>query len=118
MIAFLKIFANPWVIIVVIALMAGSAYLSWGLSHDHTIAQQRETEALIAVVKEQAELGAAEAIGKIDIKQTTIRQTVEHTVREVPVYRDCVNDPTVERLLDNARSNSMPVSSANSSELH
>jgi len=96
---------NPWVILAFIAALAASAAGGAKLGMDHIIAKQTKTEELIAAVREQAQQGAAEAIGKIDIKQTVINRKVETITREVPVYRECLNTPDVSRLLDDARAN-------------
>jgi len=96
---------NPWIILAFIVALAASAAGGAKLGMDHVIAKQAKTEALIAAVREQAQQGAAEAIGKIDIKQTVINRKVETITREVPVYRECLNTPDVSRLLDDARSN-------------
>ena len=55
-------------------------------------ADQAEVLELARKVRDDAQRGAAEAIAKIEIKQTTIRQTLEREVHEKPVYRDCRHD--------------------------
>ena len=52
-----------------------------------------------------AQMAAAEEIAKIQIRHTTIRQTAEQVIREIPVYRECRNDDLVRELLDAAREN-------------
>lgn len=61
-------------------------------------AQQTADEALIAKVADASQTAAAQAISAIQIKHTTIRQTVESQTRESPAYRDCVHAASV---LDN-----------------
>lgn len=73
-----------------------------------TIADQRHDDEIRMETLQLAQQGAAEAIAATDIKQVTIRQKVETITREVPVYRDCINDPAVERLLNDARANTAP----------
>lgn len=94
---------NPWIILAVIIALAAAGYEGFSLGADHEVARQAKTVALIAAVKEQAQQGAADAIAKIDITQTTINRKVETITREVPVYRECLNTPDVERLLNDAR---------------
>lgn len=94
---------NPWTLLILVALLSGATTLGWRLGGDHIIASQAKTQDLIDKVRSQAQLGAADAISKIDIKQTTIRQTLEHTLRENTIYRDCLVDPVTKRLLDAAR---------------
>lgn len=95
---------NPWTLLILVALLGGASTLGWRLGSDHVIASQAKDADLVARVREEAQLGAADAIAKIEIKQTTIRQTLEHTLRENTIYRDCLVDPVTKRLLDAARS--------------
>lgn len=96
---------NPWVLLAIVLALGASAYEGFRLGGDHEIAAQAKTQALIAVVKEEAQQGAAEAIGKIDIKQTTINRKIETITHENTVYRDCVVTPDVAGLLDASRAN-------------
>jgi hypothetical protein len=64
--------------------------------------QEARAVLLVEKVREQAQLGAAEAIAKIEIKNTTIRQQLETVTREVPVYSDCRNTDDGMRLLNDA----------------
>jgi 5-enolpyruvylshikimate-3-phosphate synthase len=53
-------------------------------------------------IMQQAEIGAAKAIAKIKVQNTTIRQPLEREVRENTVYVDCRNSPDSMRLLNAA----------------
>lgn len=64
--------------------------------------QQARTEQLIAQVKEEAQRGAAEAIAKIKIVNTTIKQQLETQIREKEVYRNCRADDITVGLLNDA----------------
>lgn len=77
-----------------VLLMTGGAYVK-GRIDGKAIerADQAEVVAAIASAKEQAQKGAAEAISRIEVKNTTIRQTLEREIRETPVYRDCRHTP-------------------------
>lgn len=99
---------NPWVLVGLLVLLLGSAAGGAKLGMDHVIASTVKEDAKLAAVEARAAEGAAKVIAKIDIKQTTIRQTLEHTIRENTFYRDCVNDPVAERMLDAARANAEP----------
>lgn len=72
------------------ALAVGGAYIK-GRTDGGAIARadQAEVIELARKVRDDAQRGAAEAIAKIDIKHTTIRQATERTVHENVVYRDC-----------------------------
>lgn len=98
--------ANPWVLLVAVLALLGATVGGVKIGSDHQIAKQAKVEKLIAEVKEQAQLGAADAISKIDIKYTTINRKLETEVREnTHIYHDCVNIPDAIRLLDDARAN-------------
>lgn len=81
------------------------------------VASQAKEEHIRMETRELAQQAAAEAIAKIEVNHTTIRQRAETITREVPVYRDCINDPAVERLLDDARANRAPTDSVGDSKL-
>lgn len=82
---------NPWPILLAVILVVAGAAGGWKAANDHRDALElREAQG-----KAQALEATAQAIAKIDVRNTTIRQTVETQVREVPVYRDCHNTPEV-----------------------
>jgi hypothetical protein len=61
------------------------------------------TAAAIDKASDKASDAAAKAIAEQKPVTQVIKQRVETITREVPVYRDCLSDPAVERLLDDAR---------------
>lgn len=77
-----------------VLLMTGGAYVK-GRIDGKAIerADQAEVVAAIASAKEQAQKGAAEAISRIEVKNTTIRQTLEREIRETPIYSGCKHTP-------------------------
>lgn len=88
-------FYNPTMLAIVALalLMAGGSYVK-GRQDGAAIqkADQDEAIELARKVRDEAQRGAAEAISKIEIKNTTIRQTMEREIHEKPVYRDCRHD--------------------------
>lgn len=109
---------NPWLILgasVVVAVAFCGSYAK-GRSDGRAIevAERATLEEVARESREAAIQGAAAEIAKISWKHTTIRQTAEVVTREVPVYRDCINDARVERLLDDARANRAPSEPAGS----
>lgn len=94
---------NPWIILAVVIALAGATAGGAKLGRDHEIAKQKKTEDLIALVKEEAQQGAAAAIAKNRPLHTTIQQRAETILRENTVYTSCVNEPELERLLNAAR---------------
>jgi len=55
-------------------------------------ADQAEVLEFARKVRDESQRAAAEAIARIEIKQTTIRQTLEKEIHEKPVYVACSHD--------------------------
>lgn len=89
----------PWLLLVgsICTALAGFGGYAGGRADGVELERGRHaTEAqLVAKVAEQAALGTAAEIARIQVTQTTIRQRVETEIREKPVYRDCVHDQRV-----------------------
>lgn len=75
---------------------------------DHQLAKQVTVLAAIAATEKRTQTVIAESLARMTPIQQVIRQKTETLIREVPVYRDCINDDRVERLLDAARANVEP----------
>ncbi len=113
---------NPWFIVaalVAFGFVGGASYIRGREDGSNAvIARQTRDEEVRLQTLQAAQEGAAEAIATITVVHTTIRQKAETVIRDVPIYRDCVNDPAVVGLLDAARSNSSSAGvSAGDSEL-
>jgi hypothetical protein len=67
---------------------------------DAEIADQSRVERAVAAAGAEAASAVAAAVPKIQVRNTTIRQTLEKEVHERPVYRDCVADPAARQLLN------------------
>lgn len=105
MLSSVKLYAIAGGAVAVCALIIASFFYGQHVGKAEQIAGEVKQDAIVSAVKDAALTSAADAIAKIRITQTTIKQEVEHDIREIPVYRDCVNTPDVERLLDAARAN-------------
>lgn len=79
----------------------GAGWWAHGVGRDGEVAKQASEEKTRRQTLDAAQQGAADAISKVQITNTTIRQAVETRIREVPVYRSCVHD---QRVLDNLNS--------------
>lgn len=92
---------NPLIyVIAAIALLAVGGASGWKACSDH-----RDALDLAQVQAKQDALTAAAAeIAKIDVKNVTIKRTVETQIRDVPVYRDCKNTPDVMKTINEALS--------------
>lgn len=105
MLSSIKLYAIAGGAVAVCALLIASFFYGQHVGKAEQIAGEVKQEQVVQAVESKMLDAAAVAIAKIQIVQTTIKQEVEHDIREVPVYRDCVNTPDVERLLDAAREN-------------
>jgi len=86
---------NLYVILATIAISFGGGWMVKGWQEDAYKFQETE-------VRKAAELGAAEAISKITVTNTTIKQHFQKEYHEKPVYRDCVHTPDGLRLINSA----------------
>ena len=59
-----------------------------------------------------AQVGAAEAIAKLEVKNVTIRQAVQREVVTKEVFRDCRSGPIALGLLNSAAGASSPAAGA------
>ena len=93
---------NPYILLGagILAVLLAVGGFAFGVKYQR--GQEARVAMLIEVAREQAQLGAADAIAKIEIKNTTIRQQLETVTREVPVYRDCRNTADGMRLINDA----------------
>lgn len=95
--------------LLVAALVTGGAYVKGrNDGRQLEVAERATIEEVARVAREESIAGAAAAIAKITKLHTTVRHQTEVITREKPVYRDCINDPGVERLLDASRANAEP----------
>lgn len=113
--------ANPWLILgaslAAVAALSGAYVKGRGDGRAIETAERMTIEEVARESREAAIEAAAEQIAKISVVHTTIRQRAETVIREKPVYRDCLNDAAVIRMLDAARENRAPSESARDSEL-
>lgn len=93
---------NPYVLLGAGILAVGLAIGGFAFGMKYQRGQEARAVVLIEKVREEAQLGAAEAIAKIEVRNTTIRQQLETVTREVPVYRDCRNTDDGMRLINDA----------------
>lgn len=93
---------NPYAILIALVAAIGLAVGGFAFGVKYQRGQEAWAQQLVAKVREEAQLGAAEAIAKIEIKNTTIRQQLETITREREVYRDCRNSDDAMRLLNDA----------------
>lgn len=97
---------NPWVLLALLLLWWGSvvsAYLKGqATGRESQRAEQAKIEAVATQVREDAQQGAADAIAKIKIVNTTIQQRIQKEVYTSIVYRDCKHTPDGLRAVNQA----------------
>lgn len=113
----MKAFLNPWVLLAIVGIVAGAFFFGMKVGSDHEVAAQAKFEEQLRQVAESAEAAAARKIGEITIVHKTIQNQTKEIVREETRYRDCVNVPAVERLLDDSRANRKPSEPAGDSSV-
>lgn len=112
---------NPWIILAIVVAFVGvgtGAYIKGGTDAVNRVEAQAAREERIGQIAYEAGLrGTAAVVAQIEVKHTTIQQKAKETIRENVIYRDCVADPVVERMLDDARANRSPSVASGHSEL-
>lgn len=99
---------NPYAILGGIILwgasIGGAFFYGQGVGKDSQIAKESAVKDAISETRAAAQLGAADAIAKIKVRNTTIQGRVETIVRDNPVYRDpaCAHSPDGLRNLNEA----------------
>lgn len=97
---------NPYIILGAVVLwgasLAGTGVWFYGSGQDSEKAKQSDIDKAVQATRDASQEAAAEAISKIEIKQQTIVQKVQHEVQTKPVYRDCVVPADGVRLLNDA----------------
>lgn len=89
----MNLYAILAVVILWGASLAGSFFYGTGVGKDGEIANQAKLDKAITDTRTAAFEGAADAISKLKVRNTTIRGQTETIVRENVVYRDCVHGP-------------------------
>lgn len=103
--------ANPWVILGVVLALGASHFYAYHKGGQNAVnaveAQAARDEKIAQVAFDNAMTATAEAISKIEVKNTTIRQVLEKEIHERPVYRtlDCSHKPDVLGMLNRALAN-------------
>lgn len=71
-------------------------------------------DAIARTATDAALKATAEAISKIEVKNVTIRQTLEKEIHKEPVYRDCRHTSDGLRTINNALTGSSTISASDS----
>lgn len=84
------------------ATLGGAFYYGQNVGANAEIAKQAAVNQAIEDTRKAALEGAADAIAKIQVRNTTIKGKTETIVRENVVYRDCRHSPDGVRVLNEA----------------
>lgn len=98
----MSLYARLALVTAIFAALCAGAIFCFRAGANSEKAKQADIERAVQATREAAQLGAAEAISKIEIKQQTIVQKVQHEIQTKPVYRDCVVPADGVRLLNDA----------------
>lgn len=97
---------NPTLILATIVLwgasVAGAFFYGTGVGKDGEIAKQASIQQAIEDTRKAAQEGAADAISKIKVANTTIRGKTETIIRNDPIYVDCKHSPDGMRSVNEA----------------
>lgn len=97
---------NPYLILTLAGVWLGSAGGSYvygtGVGTAKEKARQADEQLVIDTTRQAAQEGAANAIAKIKVTNTTIQGKTETVVREHVVYRTCVHPPEQLRNINEA----------------
>lgn len=101
---------NPYLIIAALVAVLAAGAGGFKLGADHEVAAQAREQEHIAEAVDAANAASAEAIAKIKVINTTIKQELEKEVRYEKIYTDgtCVNTPNGMRLLNQALTGDRP----------
>lgn len=84
---------NLYIIIVALvawgASVGGAFFYGQGVGRDGQVAEDSRTAQAVLEAREQAQQGAAEAIARIKVQNTTIHQELAREVRTNTIYADC-----------------------------
>jgi len=81
-------------VLALLALVGSGGYAGWTARDWKAAADERaekRTQDLILKARQEAALGTADTIAKLEPKLVTLKERVTHEVIEKPVYRDCVH---------------------------
>lgn len=99
---------NPWLLLGAVLAILGAFTGGVATGKSWQEGQSAKEEVLIQRAAEAAQMAAAEAISKIEVKNVTIKRQIEREVREVPTYSDCRHSDNGLRVVNEALRGSQP----------
>lgn len=99
---------NPYLLLAAVVFWAastGGAFIyGQGVGRDGEIAKHVAIDQAVLATRQAAQQGAADAIAKIKVTNTTIQGKTQTIIRENTVYRDCANTDDGVRNINEALS--------------
>jgi type II secretory pathway pseudopilin PulG len=86
----------------IILILLGSHFYAYQKGVSDRKAEETEVALVVAQARQEAALGAADAIAKIEITNKTIYQKVQHEVLTNTVYVECKHNDVGMQLLQDA----------------
>lgn len=96
---------NPYVLLAGIIVIIGAFLGGYKAGYDMSEGQSAREERIAMQARDEALRVTATAIAGIEVKNTTIRQTVEREVRENTIYKSCAHTDDGLRLVNQALGN-------------
>lgn len=87
-----------------LVVIVGTHFYAYQKGIAHRKAQEAGVTVAVLQAREEASKGAAEAIAKIEIKNTTVYQKVQHEISTNTVYRECAHNDVGMQLVNEALS--------------
>lgn len=76
-------------VVAVLLAIGGAGYQGYRMGKDSVIARQARDDAVRMETLQLAQQGAAEAIAEIQVRNVTVRQTLDREIIHVPDYSRC-----------------------------
>lgn len=90
---------------IALALIVGAFFFGQRTERSSIEAADARDARVAQVAYDATQRANADRVGQTEDKHHTIERKLETIIREVPIYRDCVNTPDSIQLLDDARAN-------------
>lgn len=112
---------NPYILlgglVAFLAAVGGAYFQGRSDGFDKCEAASARDERVAQIATAAAADAAASAISRIEVKNATIRQTLEREIIEKPVYRDCRSGMDIVGVFNSAIDPAQPASAADPGEL-
>lgn len=98
----MNLIPNPWIIVAFLIALAGAYLKGHNDGSESAEGQQAKEDRIALIARTAAQTGAAKEIAGIQVKNVTIRQTLEKEVHEKTIYAECRHTPDGLRIVNSA----------------